>query len=296
MEARAPRGVSRLRRVWLIPLAMMVAAGTAGAAGSSLMPRVFQAEVTMLVAPPLDAPFLSLDSFEAGRRSTRIYVDVVTQQRVLQPVVDALDLNGSWRDLQRNVNAGVEGRSEHLLVVRVRAASPGEATAVAAQISRQLEQVVSPAAERRWQVESRAFLWAQLQVIAGRIERSEAWIDDQHATLVAGTTPGGIEGLRARVEDANSLVIEWQQEYSSLYRFLTEDGPPIDLEVLEQTPGTPRQVSPDVTLNVGAAAAVGLMLGGLMIAALGRNGQRSLRRSAVGGRQLSGARPHPERA
>ena len=255
MRDRASRGVWSLRRVWLIPLAMMVAAGAAGAAGSVLLPRVYTAEVTMLVAPPLDAPFLSLDTFEASRRSTRIYVDVVTEQRVLQPVVDALGLHISWRDLQRNVRAGVEGRSEHLLVVQVQAASPGEAAAVAAEISRQLEQIVSPAAERRWQAESRTFLWARLQVIAGRIERSEAWIDAQHAALVAGAVPGGIDGLRTRVEDARSLLIEWQQEYSSLYRFLTESGPPIDLEVLEETPGTPRQVSPDVTLNVGAAAA-----------------------------------------
>ncbi len=292
MEDRTPRRAPSMRRAWLIALAAMVTTGTAAAAGSLLVPKAYQAEVTMLIAPPLDSPFLSLDSFETARRSTRIYVDVVTQQRVLQPVVDALELDGSWRDLQRDVDASVEGRSEHLLVVRVRGNSSGGAAAAAAEIAHQMEQVVSPAEDGRRQVESRAFLWARLQVIAGRIERSDAWIDDQHATLATGTAPGGIDDLRARVNDARALVIEWQHEYSSLYRFLTENGPPSDLEVLEQTQVAPLP-SPDVTLNAGVGAATGLMLGGLIAAVLELRGPRPRRGS---GRRLPGAHAHAEHA
>ena len=295
MEDRTPRRAPSMRRAWLIALATMVIAGTAAAVGSLLVPKTYQAEVTMLVAPPLESPFLSLDSFETARRSTRIYVDVVTQQRVLQPVVDALDLDGTWRDLQRDVGAGVEGRSEHLLVVRVRGESSDAAAAVAAEIAHQMELVVSPGADRRWQVESRAFLWERLQVIAGRIERSDAWIDEQQALLASGTAPGGIDDLRARVDDANALVIEWQQEYSSLYRFLTENGPPSDLEVLEQTQVAPLP-SPDVGLNVGVAAAAGLMLGGLMAAALELRGQRPRRRAGAGDGRLSGTQARTEHA
>jgi capsular polysaccharide biosynthesis protein len=233
------------RRRWLIPVAAMLCLGAAGAAGNPAVPRAYEATLTMLVAPPLDSPFMSADALGAGRRATRIYLDVATQQRVLQPVADAVAPDRSWRELQRGMRASVEGRSEQLLVVRVRASSPQQAVAIADELGNQLVQLVAPAAAARLQADGRDFLWTRMRELFSRM-RSVA-VHDREAT---------------------SASSRWQQSYASLLRFFAAHGPPNRLTVLEPAGGTARLVSPDVRLTTAAAAGAGLVLGALVVVAL----------------------------
>ena len=254
---RHPGGI--LRWWWIIVLLTAVG-GVAGYMATDLIEPVYRADASILVGRPLLDPTVSRDDIETSAELASTYADVAVRQPVLEATVQALGLDLSWQQLGDQVAANVSRQQSQVVVVAVDAASPQEATSIAAEW---VDQIVAisptggpgpppPGSARR-------FIGDRLRSIEERI----AQLDRQNTTLRKQLRSAGPLAVRIRIRiGANdALILDLQKTYSSLLGFIEGTRVSNHLEVLEEPTASPDPVWPKLPLNVAVGAAVGFLLG-----------------------------------
>jgi len=249
------------RRLWLV-VALPLLAGFAAAAVSAALPRVYEAQVGVLVRPA--QPISSLDPNAAAVTADQVavtYSQLMTQRSLLEKVVADLRLPMTADDLSRAVSVAPQSNST-LLRVTVRDTSPRRARNVANKLvddfiaqTKQIQQTQVDQYAARMQ--------GQVQQLLRQIQGEQARIDELHAqSSAAHPLPPSDQAQLTNLEQ--QVTVDRSQYFQIL-------GSESDIEVNVArtmdsvivispavTPDSP--VSPKPLLDVALAIAAGLVV------------------------------------
>src|SRR4026208_1050073 len=125
-----------LRRWWWLAL-LTVLGALAGYVISRQQTPVYQATTTVLVGYSIKATNVDRVDIQVSEALVQTYVEVAHRQPVLQGVVTALNLNGSWQALDKQIQV-TQIESTQLIEIVVEGNSPGMARKIADEIVNQL--------------------------------------------------------------------------------------------------------------------------------------------------------------
>jgi non-specific protein-tyrosine kinase len=243
---------------WLLLLSTAIAA-TASYAASSRQPRIYQTTTTLLVGQVIQNNNPSNTDFTTSERLAESYAEMAQRQPILQASVDSLNLNMSWQNLKWRVNAYSLPRTQ-LLGISVQDTSPQRAVAVADEIAYQLILQSPSSPENKAREERSEFVQNQLDDLETRIEAAKARVKGLEGELDSALSARQIQDIQTEIANLETLINNWQTNYSELLNFLDGGDSRNYLTVIEpaQVPTTP--ISPQVTTNIMLAAAVGFVL------------------------------------
>ena len=164
-----------VRRWWLVLLASIIVAGAGGLAVASQLPKVYEAEVRLLVGP-LNTDF---ETQRAAGQLANTYAQLATSRRVVDAVLQRTGADRSARDVQGAITA-VPNDVTRLVIIRVQDTDTGVAAALANAVAEELgalaaesarpegqTQVIDPAGESTVQVAPQVLLIMLLAAFAG---------------------------------------------------------------------------------------------------------------------------------
>ena len=265
-----------LRR-WYLLLLLTIGGAGIGYVASSVVPPVYQATTSILVGQPLQAADLSKDDIEASQQLALTYADVVRRQPILDGVVKSLDLYASWQDLRDRVHTELPPDNPQLIVLTVDAASPGEAVDIASETADQLIALSPTGGEFQAATDIQDFVRSRLDALQRDIRQRQQQVRQLERELAVAGSALASQDLQRRIEAHQNLIIGWQQNYASLLNLLEAQESPNYLELLERAEADPIPVRPDIILNTGLGAGIGLFLA-IGIAYLLEGGSRRFQR------------------
>ncbi len=248
-----------LRRHLLMIVAGTVVAATAAFAISSILPKVFQAQATLLVGQSLSAISPDYNQLLASQQLSQTYAQVATTRPLLQKVIDHLGLKTTPEDLAKHVSADAPPNST-LIQITANDGDPNRAAAIANTLAAQVI-AESPAIQGR-QASVLQFVDDNLRATQQDIESTQAQIQG----LI------GIQNRTAAQEQQLELLqarlVALRQTYATLLGFSSSAAPNLlsDIEpaIAPTSPSSPRPL-----LYTALAAALGLLL--MVAVAFGRN-------------------------
>lgn len=249
---------SVLRWWWLIILCTGIAGG-ASYYVSSQQPRIYQTTTTLLVGQVTQKANPNSQDFFTVERLAESYAQIATRQPILQAAVDSLGLKMNWQSLRGRVNAYSIARTQ-LMGISVQDTSPERAVAIANEIAYQLILQSPNSPENQAREERSQFVLSQLDDLEARIETAKARVSELETELTTAFSARQIQDLQAEIANLEGLINNWQANYSDLLSFLEGGNSPNYLTIIEPAQLPFQPVSPNITLNVAIAAAVGFAL------------------------------------
>lgn len=249
------------RRLWLV-VTLPLLAGLVAAAVSAALPRVYEAQVGVLVRPA--QPISSLDPNTVAISADQVastYSELMTQRSLLEKVVSDLQLPLTADELSHAVSVAPQSNST-LLQVTVRDTSPERARDIANKLvddfiaqTKQIQQTQVDQYAARMQ--------GQVQQLLDQIQREQATIDQLHSQDSAAH-PLSVSD-QARLTTLEQQVTVDRSQY---FQILSSESD-IEVNVARSmdsvvvispavTPAAP--VSPKPPLNVALAAAAALVV------------------------------------
>lgn len=243
---------------WLILLSTGIAAGASYYA-SLQQPRIYTTTTTLMVGQVIQKANPTGQDFATIERLGQSYAQMAVRQPILQATVDNLELKMGWQGLRGRVNATQLPRTQ-LLAITVQDNSPERAVAVADEIAHQLILQSPTSPENQQRNERGKFVQRQLDDLEARIEATQIRVEALKVELETAFSARQIQDLQTEIASLESLINNWQANYTGLLDFLQGGGDPNFLTVIEpaQLPRVP--ISPKVEVNVLLAAAVGFAL------------------------------------
>jgi non-specific protein-tyrosine kinase len=243
---------------WLLILVTAVAAVT-GYGVSQRQPRVYQSSTTIMVGQSIRAIELDSRDILTSEQLALTYANLARRQPVLQGVVDTLNLNDTWQQLKNRVKVtSVEGTQ--LLEIRVEASSPEEAQVAADEVARQLILMSPTALENQEKDESQRLVRQRIEDLQAKIEAGQAKHKALEAAMTNSLSAKEVQELQVEINALESLIADWENNYTQLLIFVESKKSPNYLTVVEPAQANPDPVRPRVRLNMLLAGAVGLSL------------------------------------
>lgn len=137
--------IRTVRKGWILIVAVVLAGGAAGVAFSLLATPKYDASTQLYVSvQPSDSATANdlVQGSSAAQRKVKSYVDVVTSSRVLQPVVDDLQLDFSAGQLRGMITAESQNNTV-LLTITVRDVQAQRAAQIANAVGARFADVVN---------------------------------------------------------------------------------------------------------------------------------------------------------
>jgi len=247
-----------LRWWWLIILSTAIAAAASYYA-SLQQPRIYQTNTTLLVGQVFEKSNPSGSDFTTLELLAQSYAQIVARQPILQATINSLGLDMSWTVLKGNVYAYAVPQTQ-LLVIAVNDTSPDRAVAIADEIAYQLILQSPSSPENQAREERSDFVQSQLDDLETRIDTAKARVVELENELATAFSARQIQDLQTEITNLESLINNWQANYSDLLTFLEGGDSPNYLTVIEPAQRPYNPVSPNVQLNIILAAAVGFAL------------------------------------
>lgn len=243
------------RRLWWLVSVFVLLGGVGGYLLSTQMTKVYEATTTVLVGDTLRSTNLEIDDVKASQSVTLTYSDIVRRQPVLQGVIGTLHLPTSWLELRDRVRVELASNNAQLIVVTVEGRSRAEAEAIAHEIGNQLL-ALGPS---RGISEKQKFVLDQLADLQKRIVDGQARAAELQGDLIKADSQDA-DLLRWRIDNLESTLSAWQDNYASLSALMPNRGAATSLEVLEDAYSLPYPVRPRPRINAMLGAAIGGML------------------------------------
>ena len=247
-----------LRWWWLIILSTGIAAAASYYA-SLQQPRIYQTNTTLLVGQVFEQANPSGSDFTTLELLAQSYAQIVARQPILQATINSLGLDMEWTDLKWQVYAYSVPQTQ-LLVIAVNDTSPDRAMAIADEIAYQLILQSPNSPENQARKERRGFVQSQLDDLEARIQTAKARVNELETQLNEAFSARQIQDLQTEKANLESLINDWQANYSEMLKFLEGRDSPNYLTIIEPAQRPYDPVSPNVQLNVALAAAVGFAL------------------------------------
>ena len=242
--------------LWLIVLAMLIAAGASYLASRAAM-RIYQTKTTLLVGQGTQNVNLNSYDLYIGQQLAQTYAELVRREPVLKGVVETLGLNRDWTSLAGQVSARAVPNTQ-LVEVSVVDSDPYRAKVIADAVAQQLIRQ-SPANPNALSPDQAKFTKAQLEDLQQKIQNAQTDSDQLHQELDASNSARQIQNLNNQIALLDQRVTDWQKTYSQL--LLTQGTNSVAaLNVLEEATIPTYPISPNTKMNVLLAAVLGLVL------------------------------------
>lgn len=247
-----------LRRWWLVVLAAMLAAGI-GYLYSRSQDPVYRATTSVIVGQSIQATQLDSGDIQTSERLALTYGDIARRQPVLEATIISLDLRYFWQNLRDRVRVNLVPDTQ-LLEISVEASSREEAIAIADELARQLI-LISPTSIQNPEDESaRLFVRERLQDLQGKIETSQARLDELARSLSAAPTPEERSQIQSEMNEIESLLVDWENTYARFLEFVGREESANYIAVVDKAYASLTPVRPTTRLNTLVAGLVGSML------------------------------------
>ena len=241
---------------WLVILSVTVAATSSYRASQSVTP-LYSTKATLMIGRVMQDPNPSQADFATGQQLAMTYAQMVRRQPVLQGAIDNLGLQMNWGALAGRVNAWNVPRTQ-LLEISVVDSNPQRAAALADAIAEQLI-LLSPATPSGISEANQAFSRQQLDDLRDKIEDAEKEVVRLTEELDAAVSALQIQDFQGQIRLVETKISGWQSTYSQLLTSL--QGGEINVLTIVDDASLPRNpISPNVTMNVLLAVAIGLAL------------------------------------
>jgi capsular exopolysaccharide synthesis family protein len=244
------RRLIAITRAWLplMILAPVLAAGTAFVV-SSLQPKVYQGQTTLIVGQSLSAANPDYTQLLVAQGLSETYASIAETRPILEGVIEELGLEDTPGELAERVDVSARPDTS-FLIIRARDSDPELAAAIANQVGAQLI-AASPAIQGLEQSDLEASIEEDLAAIRSLLETAQAEFQDLVA--LEDRTPAQETQLQALEERLVSL----RATYASLLGY-TSGGASNILAVVEPAAASTTPVSPTTLLNTVLAALLGL--------------------------------------
>ncbi|HID89654.1 MAG TPA: helix-turn-helix domain-containing protein [Anaerolineales bacterium] len=254
-------GIAR-RWGWLLVLSVLIPTMVAGALVSR-QPNFYRAKATLMVGSGLQTPDPDPWQLAIANSLANAYARLAREGPVTQAVIDRLGLDRSPSQLASQITTQVNSEAQ-LLEIQVVDQDPRLAAAVANAIAQELVRR-SPVSQEEEQ-ERREFIRAQLDDLEARIERLKEEITGLQGTLPELTSAAELEEARRRLEELETLRINYQSTYASLLDSLRTEAPNA-LSIFESAaePATPLPRRTGITVGVAAIAGLALAVAGVLV-------------------------------
>jgi capsular exopolysaccharide synthesis family protein len=238
-------------RTWfpLFVISVVLATGAAFIF-SSLQPKIYEAEATLIVGQSLTDASPDINQLLVSQRLSTTYATVATRRPNLQAVIDDLGLDTTVEELGRQVVAEAPVDST-LVTITVQDQDPALAAAIANGIADGLISL-SPAIQGRT-AELQASIEEDLSATQDQISDTQARVEE--LTGMAERTPE----QEAELATLEGRLVSLRATYTTLLGFSTGNATN-QLSIIEPAVAPKVPVGPRVLLNVALAAVLGLVL------------------------------------
>lgn len=243
---------------WLLILVTAVGAAM-GYWVSQRQPRVYEASTTIMVGQSIRATVLDSREIQTSELLALTYANIARRQPVLQSVVDRLSLDSTWQRLKSRVKVGpVEGTQ--LLEITVEASSPEEAQVTADEVAHQLILLSPTDLKNQEKDENQRFVRQRMEDLQARIEAGQVRREELEAAMIGSLSAEQVQQLQTEINTLESLIAEWEKNFTQLLTFVASEKSPNYLAVVEPAQADPDPIRPYVTLNTLLAGVLGLFL------------------------------------
>lgn len=248
-----------LARKWfpLLVAGLVLGAGTAFGL-SSIQPRVYEANATLVVGQALQTLNPDVNQLLVSQRLSATYAALATKRPALEHVIGELGLGQTPDQLARQVWAEAPVEST-LLVLNAQDTDPARAAAIANALANRLiatsPDVQGPQSELQKSIE------AELRATQEQIRTTQASVD--RLTALNNPTPAQLDALDA----LQGRLVTLRSTYASLLSSSAQTASNL-LTVVEPAVAPLDPVSPRVLLNTLLGALVGLLLAAAIAAAV----------------------------
>ncbi len=248
MELRRQGAVLRAN-LWLIVVGTLIAALIA-LVGSGFLPRVYEAQATLLVGQSLTVVNPDYNQLLASQRLSQTYAEVATTRPILERVISDVRLPTTSDELVKRIWVDVP-RDSTLIRIRTQDGDANRAAAIANAVATELV-AGSPGLQGR-QAELLGYIEADLEATRKDIVSAEARL-----TVLSGLdspTPAQVQ----QIEALQARLITLRSTHAALLAF--SSGTSVNLlSVVEPAiaPGEP--ASPRPLINAALAAVLALLV------------------------------------
>jgi capsular exopolysaccharide synthesis family protein len=222
---------------------------------SNTLPKVYEADATLIVGQSLSAVNTDYDQLLVSQQLSSTYASLATTRPILDKVISDLKLDVSDTDLAKRVHADAPAGST-LLTIAAQDANPTLAANIANSISTQLI-ASSPGLESQ-QTQLRASINSELIATQAEIDSTQAKIEALNA--VSDRTAAQNSELSA----LQSTTVSLRTTYATLLAFSSSNASNL-LSVVEMASPPLSPASPKPLLNALIAAVLGLMVAGAVM-------------------------------
>lgn len=257
MELRQYLRVLR-KWLWLIVVVTLVAAG-ASYYTTSQLPRLYQATATVMIGQSFQKSNPSAGDIATGSLLADTYIQLVDTSVVLRGVIQELGLENTMTvgDLRGSVSASAVERTQ-FIQVRATSSDPNRAARIANAVADQLI-LLGPASSSTDLEKQREFIRGQIQDLETKIESTENDINTLEESLKTTTSVREATDKRTEIDRLRGQIAQYQQNYTQFVNYL-EPSAQNTLSILESAEPANAPFAPNLPLNVGLAAVIGLVL------------------------------------
>ena len=244
-----------LRRWWWLAI-LTVLGALAGYLFSRQQTPVYQATTTILVGDSIRSTNVDRVDIQVSEALVQTYVEVAQRQPVLQGVVSALNLNGTWQALSKQIQV-TQIESTQLIQIVVEASSPEMARRIADEIVNQLillSPTNSDGSDNEFNREQLASL--QDRIVTGQNRLLE--IEDAMSKSISEIE---LADLQREKSTLNGLLVEWERNYTDMLLVTEPKRNPTQLSVIESAHSNNNPIRPRVQLNTLLGGVLGVIIG-----------------------------------
>lgn len=217
---------------------------------------VYQATTTILVGDSIRSTNVDRVDIQVSEALVQTYVEVAQRQPVLQGVVTALNLNGSWQALSRQIQV-TQIESTQLIQIVVEGNSPEMARRIADEIVNQLI-LLSPTNSEGGDNE---FNREQLTSLQERIVSGQNRLQEIDTAMSTAISEIELADLQREKATLNELMVEWERNYTDMLLVTEPKRNPTQLSVIESAHSNNNQIRPRVQLNTLLGGVLGMIIG-----------------------------------
>ena len=247
-----------VRFLWLV-IGLAIIGGFGGYLMSQKQTPVYEATTTILVGEILESTDLNRTDILTSELVATTYAEMVRRQPVMEGVVGSLGLDQDWRQLKSQVRVNlIEGTQ--LIQINVESSTPSKAQLIADEIATQLISFSPSQNQMQGTDNTQAFVQQQLENLQARLESGEnrrALLDQQLANT---RTTERLNAIQGEIDVLDSLLTEWENNYTQLLIFLGNRQSPNNLTIIEPAQASTNQIRPNIRLYVLIGSGVGIFL------------------------------------
>ncbi len=234
---------------WLLVASVLLAGGAAYGV-SSVLPKAYDAKVTLIVGQSIQAANPDYTQLLASQRLSQTYADLATTTPLLDKVISKNNLGVTPDEFRKRIVAAAPTNST-LVKLTVSDGDPVRAAALANSLAAEMI-AASPAIAGR-NTDIQQFIDADLAATQVQIQDTQAEI--QRLTDLGSRTPSEEQQLQT----LQGRIVTLRQTYATMLGFSSNSGANL-LTVVDPASPPEEPASPRVLLNTVLAAFVGLLL------------------------------------